>query len=726
MTGDDYRMLFNERISVTIMCYIVLHVHVHLQAKHPLQTEIKINFERLGIRLLRSRRKHLKPSQDNKPSHASRLIANLTFYGLAVEGRISTDIAINGKLEGIQVTDITPSGRNYPDIVSMGLQSDGVLKPETSVAESVHGLAFSTDQRPKCLSFSIHRSPRSFPSVTANQSYDVHLSAFVPSIHYTHSVNFVYEIEMFVSEFQLYLTNSFKSAAVGVAKGFVREKSQLAEGLGKLSTSFGSTSFSRTSMHQSSFLSERIEADETDTGLPFHSGDRLYFDISVQTPVIVLPSSIHSEECLVSHLGEISVKNEFVQRSEMSPTEGTLPLTSFVVSPEIDRMVLRISNMSLHAARDKASREWLVSKHKDVSIPPSDKWFKVLKETTLMVQIDRCLGDQRCNISSESTKLAEDLEATDNHDVVISGKICEPLLIRLSKEVFDQVKSTLKHGLRRKTRPRTFTEQRMKMEGVQKSGSFNRTVRFSSIVQTHSGEALESLPNIFASFSLPKLSLELKHTIDGRERNLVYISLDDFSIQCSVSEPHAASIDLTLKSIVIEDLLQPENSEYRYLLASSSKPLPFLSPVPSPSVSLRRLAKPKGLGSSITRHLLPMTHLMSTPRTHPTSKSPLRSFSPYQDEEVSLDREESGSTLCEGTSSLSEIGDLLTINAQFVDEKNAEFATKYNSVSSLSVISLGNTLRKHFWYSSAKGIKLVYFFVAAELRNSLLIDRVYF
>lgn len=623
----------------------------------------------------------MKPSSESKTSRTSRLIANLTFYGLTVEGRISTDIAISGQLEGIHVTDITPSGRKYPDIVSVGLQSNGVLKPETSVAEDVSRSTISTDQQPKCLSFSIHRSPRSFPSITTNQSYDVHLSVFVPSIHYTHSVNFVYEIEMFVSEFQLYLTNSFKSAAVGVAKGFVRDKSQLAEGLGKLSTSFGSASFTRTSMNQSNILSESVEADETDMGLPFHSGDRLYFDISVQTPVIVLPSSIHSDECLVSHLGEISIKNEFVQRNELPPSEETLPLSSFVVSPEIDRMVLRISNMSLHAARDKASREWLVSKHKDVSIPPSEKWFKVLKETTLMIQIDRCLGNEGCDVDSESTKLAEDVEAAENHDVVISGRICEPLLIRLSKEVFDQIKSTLKHGLRRKTAPRTVAEQRIKMEGVQSSGSFNRAVRFSSIVQTHSAEAMESLPNIFASFSLPKLSLELKHTIDGRERNLVYISFDDFSIQCSVSEPHAASIDLTLKSIVIEDLLQPENSEYRYLLASSSKPLPFLSPVPSPPLSLRRLAKPKGLGSSITRHLLPMTHLMSTPRTHRTSQSPLRSFSPYQDEEVSLDREESGSTLCEAASSLSDVGDLLTINAQFVDEKNSEFATKYNSVS---------------------------------------------
>ena len=655
-----------------------------LQAKQPpVQTEMKINFERLGVRLLRkveSKKRHLK--QDRDPGSSSRLVANLTFYGLSVEARVSADVAINGRLEAIQVTDITPSGKKYPNIVSMGLQNGSILKADESMTEGVPNLG--TGKGSQCLSFSIHRSPQSFSS--ANQSYDIHLSGFVPSIHYTHSVNFVYETERFVSEFHLYLTNTLTSAAVGVAKGLVRDKSQLAEGLGKLSTSFGPALASKQSVNQPNILSDRTQVEETDVGLPFGSRDQLYFDISIQTPVIVLPSSLHSDECLVAHLGEISIKNEFVQQSERrSPTEeeGT-SLSSSAIYSETDRMVLKISNMSLHAAGDKASREWLVSEYKNGGPSPSKNWSRVLKEATLMVQIDRRLGNQSCDVSTESTE-----DGVAANDVIISGKICEPLLIWLSKDVFDQIRTTLKHGLHRKATPRAKPEQGTKMEGgtgrqsSMSTGSLKRKVKFSSLVLPE--ETSDSLPKISASFSLPKLSLELKHMVGGQERNLVYVSFEDFAIQCNVSEPHLVSVDLTLKSIIIEDLLQPKDSEYRYLLASSSKPLPFLSPVITPPLTLHRLTKTKGLGSSIARHLLPMAHLMSTPKA-PTSQSPLRSFSPYQDdvpktERNSLREEESGHASQEAASSFSDTGDLLTINAQFVDEECPEFATKYNSVS---------------------------------------------
>ena len=654
-----------------------------------MQTEMKINFERLGVRLLRkveNRRRHLKPSQERDAGSSSRLVANLTFYRLSVEGRVSADVAINGRLEAIQVTDITPSGKKYPNIVSMGLQNGGILKPDNSVAEGVP--RSGVGKEPQCLSFSIHRSPQSFSSATASQSYDIHLSGFVPSIHYTHSVNFVYETERFVSEFHLYLTNTLTSAAVGVAKGLVRDKSQLAEGLGKLSTSFGPALASKQSVNQSSILSDRTELEETDVGLPFCSRDRLYFDISIQTPVIVLPSSLHSDECLVAHLGEISIKNEFVRQNEKSPPneeEGT-SLSSSAVYSEIDRMVLKISNMSLHAAGDKPSREWLVTEYKNGGPSPSDKWSRVLKEATLMVQIDRRLGNQTCDISTESTEDGD--TASESNDVVISGKICEPLLIWLSKDVFDQIRTTLKHGLHRRAAPWATPKQETKMEGAGRhssmsTGSLKRKVKFSSLVLPE--ESSDSLPKISASFSLPKLSLELKHMVGGQEKNLVYVSFDDFAVQCNLSELHLVSVDLTLKSIVIEDLLQPKDSEYRYLLASSSKPLPFLSPVITPPLTLHRLTKTKALGVSITRHLLPMAHLMSTPKA-PSSESPLRSFSPYQDDVPKTERnllgeEEGGRTPQEAASSFSDVGDLLTINAQFVDEECPEFATKYNSVS---------------------------------------------
>lgn len=665
--------------------------------KKHIQTEMKVEFERLGVRMLRRmNRKKVKSVQEKQVT--SQLIASFMFYGLTVEGSISTDTSLQGRLQGVKINDLTPAGKKYPEIVTIGFQNG--INAEASISDKRQADSHSTKGHLQCLGFSIHHSPRPSATLCPNQAHDTHLSAFVPSIYYTHSVNFIYEMEMFVSEFQLYsvlLTNSFKSAAIGVAKGLVSEKSQIVEGLGKLSTTFGPTN-TRASF-QASSIKEQFETEAVDGGIAMQSGDRLYLDVSVQSPVIVLPSSLHSDECLIAHLGEISLQNEFLQQSDLSTTENAMLSSSHIHGThEIDRVVLRVTNVSLHAAHDKASREWLVSQHADDDSFAGGKYFKVLKESSLMMQIDRnvSLGAPNPLDDARGSNLGESVDESPrlNADVIVTGKVCEPLLIRLPKEVFDQIKNTLKHGLRRRVSPRgkshpteglsaSRKQEESSTTGASVSRSFAKSAKLSE-------QTSHSLPSICASFSIPKLSLELKHTIDNKERNLVYVVFEDFSAQFNKSDPHIALVDLALKSIIIEDLLQPEDSEYRYLLASSANPLPFISPVSSPNVGLHQLSHAQNLGPSITKRLLHVSKLMSTPKVHQSTASPLRCFSPYEEESrtselFSEDKQSDSNTEGAGTTlqepTITSVQDLVTVSAQFVDEQCPEFASTYNSVS---------------------------------------------
>ena len=617
-------------------------------------------------------------------------------YGLAAEGRISADMAINGKLEGVHITDLTPEGKKYADILKMGLKKE-------SLVFSPGGPSQGGDT---CLSFSISHSARSAASAfQPHPVSDVHINVFVPAIYYTHSVNLVYELEIFISELQLqssHVTSSFRTAAVGVAKGIVSEKSRLTERLIQLHSSFG---------HMTSHVSFSQDEgeDEPDLGTSRSPlSDRIYLDISVQSPVIVVPRSLRRDECLVAHLGEIMLKNEFVQKGEF-PTDDNLMTSSFYVdtSPEVDRIMLKINNVSLHSTHTQVSREWLLTSHQDASSSSIDGCFKVLKETSLLVQIDRRLqkpdNDSDGNISSEEGYTGMDDRVIESDaDIVVSGEMCDPLLINLPKEVFDQIRATLKHSIRRS--PPKFAKRNMSAkfceDGLKNDSEGSalasellaRTVRFNPNVQLERQE--DKLPKIFASFRLPKLSLELKHTLDERETNLVFVSFEDFSLQCTKSDPHVTSFDLALKSIIIEDLLQPENSEYRYILASSSKPLPFISPVPSPTRSLRKFSKSASLASSFSRRLFPVTHLMSTPKPPTPTRSPLRCFSPSTSLQNSSDQsnlkyssdsveDQSASTLKDEdtAANVSEIGDLLTIKAFHVSQNCPIFKSKYNSVS---------------------------------------------
>lgn len=707
-----------------------------------------MQFERLGIRLLRrksSSKKRDPPhftSSHHHPSHpatnatcsaAARLIAKIMLYGLSIQGTVSADVAIDGRLDGVQVTDLTPESKKYADIVHFGV-GGGELNCATKPSSVSEFDDVTRQHQHQALSFSVSRSARPLTSPASSGAAvspsDVTLRLSVPAIHYTHSVNFIYEVEMFVSDFKFYsskLTDSMRSAAFGVAKGFVSKESHLAKGLGKLHSSFGYTSTNRTA-NLSTLPEDSIEIEEIDgqveaTKVP----DRIFMTVLVQSPVIVLPSSLDQDKCLVAHLGKIVVENEFIPEELATQTDinQSLNTTSFYLnrsSREVERLTLTVSNISLHATQSKEGRDWLEAAQSEELSSSPECCFKVLKESSISVQIDKRFSTKEDLSTSgnglEDTSFIDGEGASGNDpskaDIVITGRICNSLLIVLPKDVFDQIRSTLKHGIRKKPSSRhrrrtasSTTKTATVSQGLESRPS--KTVHFDSNIESSrkasdKGSAV-SMPKIYASFTLPRLSLELQRTIDEKNRNLVYVSLDDFSIQCHRLDPHITSFDVALKSIVIEDLLQPKESEYRNILASSVKPLPFISPIPTPSRSLQRLSSASSLSASLSRHLLP---IMSTPKPQAMSESPLRSFDPSSvsslrrggGDDSSIfgskignetprswsagEEGSSQSTLKDETTTstnASEVGDLLTIRGVFVEKKCPVFANKYKSVS---------------------------------------------
>jgi vacuolar protein sorting-associated protein 13D len=730
-----------------------------------------VQFERLGIRLLRrkssskkidpslfstsSSRHHPSPSVPSLSapktptnSAAARLIAKIMLYGLSVQGTVSADVAIDGHLEGVQVTDLTPESKKYANIAHLGVgggECNHATKP-SSVSE------FDDVTRQQALSFSVSRSSRPLTSPissgTATPPSDVTLRLSVPAIHYTHSVNFVYEMEMFVSDFKFYsskLADSMRSAAFGVAKGFVSKESHLAKGLGKLHSSFGYTSTNRTAnlstLPEDSIEIEEIDGETETTKVP----DRIFIKVLVQSPVIVLPSSLGQDKCLVAHLGKIVVENEFIPEelaTQQTDITQSLNTTSFFYldrsspPPEVERLTLTVSNISLHATQSKEGRDWLEAAQSEELSSSPECCFKVLKESSISVQINKRFSAKEDLSTTSIDGLEEDTSFTAGEegtsgndlskaDIVVTGRICNSLLIVLPKDVFDQIRSTLKHGIRRKP---SFRQRRRTTsstanvpaasESQDKESRTSKTVRFvdsniessKKLSSDKPSAAVVSMPKICASFTLPRLSVELQRTIDEKSRSLVYVSLDDFSIQCHRLNPHVTSFDVALKSIVIEDLLQPKESEYRNILTSSVKPLPFISPIPTPSrSSLQRLSSAPSLSTSLSRHLLP---IMSTPKPQAATDSPLRAFDPSSvssslrkgggdnssifGSRIGNDIPRSWSTGEEGNSqstlkdettatigatNASEVGDLLTVKGMFVEKKCPVYASKYKSVS---------------------------------------------
>lgn len=158
------------------------------------------------------------------------------------------------------------------------------------------------------------------------------------SLWYTHSPQFLTELQSCATEFKQYLANlarSIRSAATDMALGLVQSRTEaLAQSLymnSRLSASlYGSAlSFSeiasprrrRKSGSMDQTFSGYSSARDTVPQTPYSPSDDTDFvinmklDIDLETPVVVLPRDSKSLQVFVAHLGKITIKNHYPEKS---------------------------------------------------------------------------------------------------------------------------------------------------------------------------------------------------------------------------------------------------------------------------------------------------------------------------------------------------------------------------------------------------------------------------
>ena len=667
-------------------------VHLFLQVDGDVTTrEVDAHFERLTVRLVRgvpitspSSSFSISSSNNKNKRSTCHLIGEVSLMELFIKASFSSEMRITGQLCSVCVKDLTNVGQKYPLIFSSGLGS-------TSAASTI------TDGQN-------NKEPEVALSFTISQYFtgscsEYHIDVLVAAMCYTHSTNFVSEVELFISEFQHYMEavkNSLRSAAVGVAKGMVSDKSRIAEGLSKLSVSFGPTQSLRLQNE------DDIDGDVAEQQGSY-AADKSYIKVNVRSPVIVLPRSSTSNECLVVHLGEISFIKYEKSFSGAVENNDTLPSLYGCQANIIDRLKVTVSNISLHATK---SADALSSVTQCRDVPNSRDSFKVLREVSVSLKIDWCqaepdngLHEEEVVAPDETDVFVDKDDAISYPELIVSATINEPVLMELSKEVFDQAKSTLKnilHSRKKHSEATDVNKEGMTEHSPTPTSPQAKKVRFQSHVVTHTlPTTAKPLPKISANFSLPKLTVELKETIEEKERDLVYISLDQFNVKMGQMKQYRTDFDLNLHSIIIEDLLQPKDSNYRYLFASSNKPLKPISPVTTPMSSLKIpsiFQPPSMMVKSLTNPLVSFSQYMSSPKPVRVKLSPLRAFSPKADSKKTGDKLEDERTGIAESSMLEEdyaessnmadsLKDLVSIKAFYIDKNCPDFQTKYESVS---------------------------------------------
>ncbi|XP_043480928.1 vacuolar protein sorting-associated protein 13D isoform X1 [Leptopilina heterotoma] len=259
--------------------------------------------------------------------------------------------------------------------------------------------------------------------------------------------------------------------------------------------------------------------DDTSTSLS------LKLDVVLDSPVLVIPRASQSPQVFVAHLGTMSLQHE--------PLQGTK-----------NKLSLEVRDMNLYSL-DVSSK--LSQVHGNLPIRAEEMYSckesgkPILHDTLLRVVVEK----ERVANEIQSPGFILDTDSL-NPIVQVHGTVITPLKVSLTRFQYEQLLDTIH---------RLFSISDMEPV-VQKPQT--------SKVSYYSEKFDLSLKVLF---ELPVLSIELKQ--DRLEQPLVDLSMRDFVAKFEKLHKNESTTQVSLRSLLMEDLLCPVGSRHRYMMQSS-------------------------------------------------------------------------------------------------------------------------------------------------------------
>ncbi|XP_054285267.1 intermembrane lipid transfer protein VPS13D-like [Macrosteles quadrilineatus] len=554
------------------------------------RTQLTFDFHRLNILLLRA------VVRDNVI--VGRKVATVTLSHAKINASVGDQLMIEGSLGGLQVLDLTQTGRTHQRILSLGQDPltdslDPPLDLMAHLSADLYSMAGTPTpslsyQEKEAFSFTLQRDLHS-------QSDSAAISIRFASVWYTHSPHLLLELQSCAKEFKQYLANlarSIGSAATEMAIGLVHARAEsLAQSLSMSGRLYGSsTDISSTPRkRRRSSLSQSIEmldsgqiTNTRGTATPFTPEDDLLrtqikWDVILDTPVVVVPRSADSTEVLVAHLGRMSLTN------------GTPEPQSCWVddSDTNEHYNIEIRDMNVYTLDiQKHLSEGQMMQRVDKLYSCAESGKPVLHDTVIQLTVDHQAG-QLYMRQAESILLESGPEFTSaerQNTVQIRANVVTPLKVSLTRQQYEQVLETVAYVLSGQSaavseqseqnghsdRPLQDIEEDTELTGVT-TLNLDPKLRARMYMNTSANQELRQQSSFIlrASMDLPVLTVELIADLGSGEQGLVDLSFKDLQIQYDKSHPLETNIQMSLRSLLMEDLLQAPDSKYRRIMASS-------------------------------------------------------------------------------------------------------------------------------------------------------------
>ncbi|MGH0118333.1 UNVERIFIED_CONTAM: hypothetical protein FKN15_048569 [Acipenser sinensis] len=211
--------------------------------------------------------------------------------------------------------------------------------------------------------------------------------------------------------------------------------------------------------------------------------------------------------------------------------------------------------------------------------------FHILKDTTIQFTMEKVPIDQ----DSEFSFLSCEDSFHSNSLMKIEGKFVNAVQVSLAKPVYEQVLQTLdnlnfieEHRVTPSESPTPSSSKPPRFPDPQ-GGLFGRdatstSLSYSSLSSTQPLTPPREPPSftqIQATFRVAELQVQLSGDLSLGSQGLVSLCFQDLEGEFCKDHPYTLAVQLTLRSLLMEDLLEPNpDSKYKHLMVSRGAPKP--------------------------------------------------------------------------------------------------------------------------------------------------------
>ncbi|XP_037024186.1 vacuolar protein sorting-associated protein 13D isoform X2 [Bradysia coprophila] len=560
----------------------------------PIRTEITFDFHRLNVLILRAL------MRDN--FMVGRKVGTFTMSEARIHATLGTSITVEGSLGGLQVLDLTPEGIAHQRILSVG--KDPLTEPPhveqdllSSLTQEIYAMGTSKDEI-----VLVERQALSF-RVTRDLNACVNIKIRMASVWYTHVARFIQELNWCATEFKHYLKNlakSIREKATDMAMGLVQPRSDV------ITTPRSNEVYSpRHSLRRKRLTSLSNQQNCIDV--------KLELDVVLDTPVLVLPRSSCSSQVFVAHLGKISVTNIrsdkcdddtkqfqpdkpinriftideepfmsecFAEDFELDdPIKEDLDTSTICAEDresDLETYVMDVRNMNLYSLDTMTRKGFRMS-----ALPRAEEFYScqtdavpVLHDTAIQLDMVRIVDNTTVH------------EVYDTKETLqITGSVVKPLNLSLSRMQYEQLIETIENLFKIPddlVRPPSEVPQHSQPDLSEfidqptissfdiKDNKVRRKLFAGPSFNEH-----KSYVEPKVLFELPSFIIQLKNEVNNP---LIEISFRDLKVNYDRCNLYETNVQVSLRSLLMEDLLQPPDSKHRSMVISSSPETQNLRP----------------------------------------------------------------------------------------------------------------------------------------------------